>query len=251
MTWKIDPVQRARQGPVISRKVRNVCENCNNGWMSTVVTRAKPIVEKLALSHSVAVSNEELASLAGWIALTNVMLEYANPAGSRAIPPSDRKHLMQHLVPPNDWSIWLGHYVGENWEPFGNIHIPFRYAKSTNTTQQSSGLPDKFELQVSTFSVRHLLSHVFTSTAASRIEEYRRFVLGMRWNLTQIWPAAENGLQWPPAKSIEDMQLESIIGAWVQSETKLDDTACARLLNREIDRAMIVLRALKAAIEKK
>ena len=71
----------------------------------------------------------------------------------------------------------------------------------------------------------------------------------MQWNLTQIWPPVENELQWPPAKSIEDVQLESIIAAWVQSETKLDDAACARLLNREIDLAMIVLRALKAAFE--
>jgi hypothetical protein len=250
VTWTIDPVERSRQGPVISRKIRKVCEKCNNGWMSEAVNRAKPVVEKMALSECVKLSREEVANLAGWIALTNIMQEFANPAGSSAIPATDRTYLMQHMVPPESWSIWVGHYVGQNWEPFGNIHIPFKYKKSDIATEGSADLPDKFELQLSTFSVRHFLAHAFTSTGASRIGEYRMFVRNMHWNLTQIWPATNAGLRWPPAKSIEDVQLESIIAAWVQSETRLDNAVCARLLNRDIYRAMLVLRALQAAIGK-
>ena len=160
VTWTIDPVENARQGPVISRKVRNVCETCNNGWMSEIVNCAKPVIEKMALSQSTTISPNEVGELAGWIALTNIMQEFANPAGSNAIPHSDLKTLMQKMVRPDNWSIWVGHYVGENWEPFGHIHIPFKYEKSANASESSANLPIRFEQQLSTFSIRHLLAHV-------------------------------------------------------------------------------------------
>ena len=128
--WTEPPASSARQGSVFQRKVRNVCERrCNNGWMSRVVDRAKPHVERMILGKSFQLDRKEQTDLAAWIGITTVIQEFANRHGVRRIPPEDRTVLMNTEAPPLSWSIWVARYTGEWWAPMGHYHIPMSYSK--------------------------------------------------------------------------------------------------------------------------
>jgi hypothetical protein len=52
----VHPNFKDRQGSFHSRKIRNVCAKCNNGWMSGIVDRAKPIVGPMMSDEAAALS---------------------------------------------------------------------------------------------------------------------------------------------------------------------------------------------------
>src|ERR1019366_6195245 len=69
----VQPFEPAsRQGPMTQRKVRNVCGRCNNGWMSRVVQRAKPIATLLIRGGTAELSVAHQNELASWIAIATI-----------------------------------------------------------------------------------------------------------------------------------------------------------------------------------
>jgi hypothetical protein len=216
--WTELPACSARQGSVFQRKVRIVCERrCNNGWMSCVVDRAKPHVERMILGKSFKLNRKEQTDLAAWIGVTTVIQEFANRVGTPRIPPEDRTVLMNTEAPPLSWSIWIARYMGEWWAPMGHYHIPMSYSK-----RQTDGdpVPPGGELQLTTFTLGELLVHVFTSTQPKMIETYRSYIGGASNSakLQQLWPIAGDTLVWPPSCPFQDHEVDSLAFDWVEKE---------------------------------
>lgn len=214
--WTNPPKSSARQGNVLQRKVREVCEQCNNGWMSRVVDRAKPHVEQMILSKTFQLNRREKTELSAWIGITTVIQELANRQGARRIPPEDRTVLMNTNAPPLSWSIWIAKYTGKWWAPMGHHHIPMCYAKPPSDDEPN---PPSGELQLTIFTLGGLLVHVFTSTQTEMIEVYRSYI-GRASNsekLEQLWPIVEDTLTWPPTSPFSDCEVDSLAFDWVEN----------------------------------
>lgn len=215
--WPEPPSSSPRQGCVLQRKVRNVCQrHCNNGWMSRVVQRAKPHVERMVLGKSFQLERKDQTDLAAWIGITTVIQEFANRSGARRIPPEDRTVLMNAEAPPLAWSIWVASYAGEWWAPMAHYHIPMSYSKRPTEAE-----PDgpSGELQITTFTLGALLVHVFTSTQGDMIEAYRSYIGGASCpgKLRQLWPIVDDTLQWP-SSPFGDHEVDSIAFDWVEKQ---------------------------------
>ncbi len=214
--WTEPSSSSARQGSVLQRKVRIVCERrCNNGWMSRVVGRAKRHVERMILGQAFQIDRKEQTDLAAWIGITTIIQEFANRQGARRIPHEDRTVLMNTEAPPLSWSIWVARYTGKWWAPMGHYHIPISYSKP-RTGDEPSTLSG--ELQLTTFTLGELLVHVFTSTQAEIIEAYRSYI-GRASNsekLQQLWPIIEDTLHWPPSSLFRDHEVDSLAFDWVE-----------------------------------
>ena len=216
--WTEPPSSSARQGSVFQRKVRNVCEQrCNNGWMSRVVDRAKPHVERMILGKSFQLDRKEQTDLAAWIGITTVIQELANRLGVPRIPPEERTVLMKTEAPPLSWSIWAARYTGEWWAPMGHYHIPMSYSKRPTDDESN---PPSGELQLTTFTLGELLVHVFTSTQAEMIEAYRSYIGGASnsGKLQQLWPIVGDTLNWPPSCPFRDHEVDSLAFDWVEKQ---------------------------------
>lgn len=215
--WTRPPASSGRQGSVLQRKVRNVCERCNNGWMSRVVDRAKSHVERMILGERIQLDRGEQTDLAGWIGITTVIQEYANRQGARRIPPEDRTVLMNTEAPPHTWSIWVARYMGEWWSPMGHYHIPMSYSKRPTDDDPT---PRTGELQITTFTLRELLVHVFTATEVEMIDAYRSYIAGARnsLKLQQLWPISGNALTWPPSHPFQDSEVDTLAFDWVEKQ---------------------------------
>jgi hypothetical protein len=164
--------------------------------MSRAVEAAKPVASQLiqGLRHNC--SEIELRNLTTWLAITTVMQEFT-VTGTVYIPPEDRVILMETQAPPEHWSMWIGYYGGESWYPMGHTHntvkLEDRVSEKTGTKVH---IPDCY-LQITTFTMRNLLVHVFTATELGLVAEYRKFVRDQNWNLVQLWPTVTSELIWP------------------------------------------------------
>lgn len=217
IVWTTPPQSSTRQGTVFQRKVRIVCERCNNGWMSRVVDRAKPCATQMILGTPFQLTREAQTDLAAWVGITTVIQEFANRCGVRRIPPEDRTVLMKTEAPPLSWSMWAAAYSGTWWAPMGHYNIPMSYSKPP--TGDGPG-PRSGELQLTTFALGKLLVHVFTSTQAEMVEAYRSYIdsASNPWKLQRLWPIAEDKLNWPPPAAFRDDEVDSLAFDWVEKQ---------------------------------
>src|SRR5262245_26970593 len=58
-----------------SRRVKNVCRRCNNGWMSVLQEHTKPIIIPLLKGDTTLLNSDRQNTLATWAAMT-VSAEY-------------------------------------------------------------------------------------------------------------------------------------------------------------------------------
>jgi hypothetical protein len=193
-----------KRGCLSQRKVRKVCLNCNNGWMSRAVDTAKPVVEKLTRGIRCTCSMYDFANLIPWLAITTITQEFISTPDAIYIPIKDRKTVMDTKFPPLDWTIWIGYYGGQAWNVMGHTHYTAKlkdheWAKVTDCY-----------IQMGTFSVRNLFVHAVTATLPGVVAEYRQFVRDANWNLFQIWPPKSGRMSWPRFP-ILDGELKEIV----------------------------------------
>jgi hypothetical protein len=112
----ITPEVKIREGYLGTRKIRNVCLKCNNGWMSQIEQRAKPHLITMIQGNKTTLTKSDLKDIITWIVMTSIMSEYTD-VETKAISEEDRIALYQTQNIPNDgWLIWLGKYVGSEWK---------------------------------------------------------------------------------------------------------------------------------------
>jgi hypothetical protein len=98
-----------------SRKLRIVCNKCNNEWMSDLQNATKPILIPLLLSQQITLSEPRQRQLATWVAMTVICAEYIQPA-SVSIPVTARRWLFTNRTPPENMRIWIGNFDRQNWK---------------------------------------------------------------------------------------------------------------------------------------
>ncbi len=190
-------MEMTRQGCMTQCKIRNVCEaHCNNGWMGRAVEAAKPIASNLITGQMCKVDEGGVRSLATWLAITTVMQEFT-VTRTVMIPPEDRAELMHSNAPPEHWSMWIGYYGGEDWTPMGHLHVPVTLSKRVSENDGTESYVPNCDLQITSFAIRHLLTHVFTATNVGMVNKYREFIRDQNWNLVQIWPIIPSIISWP------------------------------------------------------
>ncbi len=105
-----------RSGHPASRRVRCVCQTCNNGWMSGIVNAAKDVLIPLINGKYFRMAGSDRSKLAAWITTSVIVSEFEN-RDHVTIPRHHRDWLWTTHSAPIDWKIWLGHYKREKWVP--------------------------------------------------------------------------------------------------------------------------------------
>jgi hypothetical protein len=107
------PRERVRKfhGDPLHRKLRVVCGECNNGWMSRLQNRAKPILLPLILGEKAQLRRTAQTLIASWATMTAMVAEFAIPSTVTS-PQSERVWFQANQVPAPNWRVWLGHYRG-------------------------------------------------------------------------------------------------------------------------------------------
>ena len=92
-------------GGLYDQVVLNVCEGCNNGWMSQLHVAASPLVTELATATWRIFSPEDLKLLTRWIAMVTINLQ------CRARQLTSTEHQRRQLFDgdvPSGWRVYAG-----------------------------------------------------------------------------------------------------------------------------------------------
>jgi hypothetical protein len=101
----------SKQGAVHKKRVRVVCEDCNNGWMSKIVEGAKPFAKKLAMGEATDLDASSQTALANWIGLAALIANRLTKSDHK-LPKSDFEHFYEHHRAPAHWFVGIGSFAG-------------------------------------------------------------------------------------------------------------------------------------------
>lgn len=190
-----------KKGSVLTARIREVCRDCNNGWMSRLEVSAQPLLERLWTPSYVfgatTLSVAESIVVATWATKTAWVRERTTEQVVTAT--SDmRRCLMDEQVPPEFTSVWVARHTGRT-----NFGV---YVGRIEATHQD----DRWD----TDRRRHILMCVMT---------FRGLSVAVRtddgWGVPEmtlpethwrkLWPVADT-VQWPPATSVTDDDVQAV-----------------------------------------
>lgn len=98
-----------------------VCKTCNNGWMSTLESQAKPYLDAMLRGHGRALHENGVRTLAAWALKTSMMVEHMHGATRRVIPSEEYAHLFENGEPSERVRIWIAAYTGTQAAAVGGM----------------------------------------------------------------------------------------------------------------------------------
>lgn len=199
----VQPDFQQKRGPTGAMKIRNVCMQCNGGWMSKIEQDSKPIVTTLINLQEAQVDLPKQKLIAAWATLLSVMGEYTD-LRTQSIPAEHRYFLKNSLQPPVGWRIWIGSYQGSQWKQRYRHH-GFQCFSPTCTPAKPG-----FNTQFSTFVIGGLLLHI-ASTALPNADF--NFSDPSAMGLNQIWPP-QAAFSWPSFPILSDGEANEVADAF-------------------------------------
>jgi hypothetical protein len=205
-----DVMRKVIDGDPRSRRVKFVCASCNNGWMSQLQERAKPILLPLIKGERTVLGLDAQRLLAGWCAMSVMTSDFFYPE-TQAIPRADRDYLRDHWMPPSDtWKIWIGRYTREKWQAH-YIKNSMPITEEDIAEEGDSHVP-RSNSQMTTIVVGQLYIHAFSCPFAWLIEKIATIPANGFKKVAQIWPTREHFIAWP-TDPLTDREADSIPGA--------------------------------------
>jgi hypothetical protein len=185
-------------------KVGQVCKTCNNGWMSGIEVRSKPLISELALDvRTVPLSHDEQAELSTWLYKTAIMLALLYPATDRYVPEVQYRDFRDHHRPPHGITIWIA-AVAPTSERVSHIgwgkpeRLDLRITQSGQTIERQG-------YRIS-FSVFALICQMMWDPFGAGFAKPRAY----RDAWTRIRPMSKGA--WPPVRRFPEADLEDLAG---------------------------------------
>jgi hypothetical protein len=202
-----------KAGDPLRSKVKVVCVDCNNQWLSDIQNRAKPFLIPLIRGDRTALGFEAQQRVAAWCAMATQTAEFIDrDPNTIAVPQSQRDWLMNNGTVPPGWRIWLADYQRHRW-PAQWVHLTLPILEAKDIPDESSTdyvLPNT---QTTTFVVGRLYVHVMSSVNAENIHKWTTMLPRSAPLLVPLFPPKESFIAWP-AGSLTDMQADAIASAF-------------------------------------
>jgi hypothetical protein len=187
-----------------TRKFLNVCQTCNNGWMSRIEDECAPIVKQLILNKTTSISDEQQVSLAKWATLMTIMAEFAY-TGNQAITPDERAEFYTHKQPGSNFNVFLGRYVGTHYKQ-QHLHTGNEVG-SQDSILHRPGYELHANFQVSVFIIGSMLLYVVSTSYKPLQPAASRFTYN---GLAKIWPAGKSVIEWSKLRGLDDRDVETL-----------------------------------------
>jgi len=195
-----------------SRRVKCVCGDCNNGWMSDLQQLAKPIVVPIIEGKSVTLNEKEQKIIASWSAMAVMCSEQGDPPNI-AIAQGLRDILFQHHVPPKKrWRTWVALHNRRDLKMSWARHH-FLLAQDEEHTKRFETEPF-YNSQSSTYMVGPLLLHTISSDVEDAVRKYR-VLYALHPKVFEIFPSQAAEVKLDPANALSDEEVKTFARDWM------------------------------------
>lgn len=206
---------KRRTGDPHSQRIRCVCKNCNNGWMSKIQESTKPYLVPMLKGERDSFYKNGQTALAAWVGMFVMVAEYAD-RDKVSISARERRRLLQRKRPPAHWRIWIGKYERstgvERW-----FHHVIPIAKDGVQIVTNGSIP-RSNTQTSTILLGdHLVIHAMSSSVAPGIIKRWRHAPDIASKMRQIWPIQDRYVCWPPDGILDEMDIQNLANRFFES----------------------------------
>jgi hypothetical protein len=188
-----------RQGHTGTVFVRVVCDSCNNGWLSALEKREKPILTPMILGEKCRLSPEDQNILSVWAAKTAMTAEYKQRREDGTTQ-EERTFLMERERPPSNWFVWVATYEGSGWR---DLTLSQHRGNLQKTPIRRPGTSLHY-IQATIFGMGRVVFRVIGTTCP---EGDLRFGRMNDEALVKIWPTVPRSALWPPYSILADHQV--------------------------------------------
>ena len=177
-------------------KIKSVCHNCNNGWMSNLETKSIPLIGALLEDVELNLDASQQTQIALW-ALKTAMIIDSVPDHVRFYSNSECEGLKNSGALPPTTTVWLGRYVGRSLHAGGATFGINAGGKKVADGSATTIIIGHFILQMATthMLLSNLLGTITVNSAATNSWSNR---------LIQNWPITANSVRWPPPNSFSN-----------------------------------------------
>jgi hypothetical protein len=185
-----------RMGDPHSRRIKCVCRECNNGWMSQLQEKAKPYLVPMLTGNAVTLQRNGLTPLAAWVTMMVMVAEHLNDE-SVAVTLVERQRFKASQRAPSHWRIWIGRHAAVQHPLFTHNIMSFASEEEIERRGIEGAIPANTHTSTILLG-KHLLIHVMSSPVARSIIRRWRIPAMLAPGLTQIWPVVASPVAWPP-----------------------------------------------------
>ncbi|MCW2768435.1 MAG: hypothetical protein JWO11_4394 [Nocardioides sp.] len=184
-----------KQGSVLTSRIREVCAACNNGWMSRLEVRVRPLLERLwAPAYPLGSSwfnTSELTLLSSWATKTAWVRERVADRTNTA--DSDvRQAFAQSLLPPELTAVWVARHQGDY--DFAAFHTSIEVTHR----DQDWSTGERRSVRLCSLVFHGLVFLVRTDSGTG----VPAFALPEE-SWLQLWPH-RHPMPWPPSRTVTD-----------------------------------------------
>jgi hypothetical protein len=170
-------------------KAKFVCRICNNGWMSLLEEKAKPIIERLLSNEHVSFDPEEREITARWILKTAMVFE-AIGGGNWFYQPDERAIVRSGLIPAGYTAFWAARC----------IDLPGAYSEATNMFESAELSTSGVHGHITTLAIGTIAFQVITVRPSPSVPA--NAMIGIAGANEAPWPHTALQL-WPPTVSFD------------------------------------------------
>ena len=198
-----------RDGSVLTKKIRAVCENCNNGWMSQLESAAKPTLIALINRSNLTLSSKDAQTLALWVSVKTIVGEYTNENTALTIF-NDRQLLGTLNTIPKYFRIFIGYHSLETQAAY----LRHSTTVSTDVAGPNPPLPNSItrNIQTTCFLVGPLIFYAI----AARVQGFNIATLNPSIKMIQLWPQTLTSLDLNAITSIDANEVSIITNRLTQ-----------------------------------
>jgi len=193
------------------QKVKYVCRKCNNGCISKLENRLKPIVQNIYNLKSVDLDSVSQMILAVWSVKSAMVFEALRPTQSWYFLDSEREALMKSLDVPSWTHVWVAKCI--------NYQGVFTSGVDLGGIVNTSSGPVKGYVTTLSFgplAIQVLNIRFATATNPSAKLTIDRPASSLDSATLPVWPAQHQIVSWPPSSELAgESDLEALSKRWV------------------------------------
>lgn len=171
-----------RPGGVVTKKIRAVCQRCNNGWMSALESSVKPTVLAVLEGRRTNLTESEVSAVALWAVVKTIVGEHASQ-GIALTPSSDRFLVHVNKTPPSYFRVFLGLHI----DPSQAAYV--RHSTTISLTKTGPEPPLADDVQRNIQLVCFLVGRLAICVTAARVSGFNAATIDPPANMLRLWPS--------------------------------------------------------------
>lgn len=192
------------------------CQNCNNGWMSRLEERVKPVLLPMIDGGSITVRTDQQVSIARWTVKTAMNYEFFRRRNPRYFMTRERRAMAATQETPHQGILlFLARYRSAVTiaDGFRNEEAAWTSDYDLPLNVMHEGRLHSFNAYVFTLAVGDLAIQMFCHRWT---RGPLNFTIAGAWDdaASRIWPGVLRNVKWPPPAFMDRETFEAFVDRW-------------------------------------